>query len=169
MGRGLQALGRRLSGVAVRSLYGRLVLVFLAILLVLGALTFWITQRSAEKYFLEFTQLLNAPIAMYMAENGGLEASTDIRRQGLEELAPHVMMINPSVEVYVLDAGGRIIGHTQSAEQMQLERVSMEPIHHFLSEQRAFPVLARARLQGSFRPASQNPKQRTATAGPRST
>lgn len=125
----------------MNSLYSRLALVFLGILLVLGVLTLFLTQRSAEKYFLEFTQQLNAPIAMYMAENGGLSISLREQEQGLSELASHVMIINPSVEVYLLDKTGRIIGHSQAPEKLQRREVALAPIKQFLSNAPVFPIL----------------------------
>jgi len=110
------------------NLFLRLSLVFLVTLLVLGVFSLWIAERSARSYFLEFTQRLNAPIAMYMAENADLVIDGELNKQSLSSLAEHVMMINPSVEVYVLDLEGRVMAQASSANVIAQPRVSMQPI-----------------------------------------
>jgi len=119
------------------SLYVRLSLVFLVTLMVLGIFSLWIAERSARRYFLEFTQQLNAPIAMYMAENAGLVIDGAVDPRALSSLAEHVMMINPSVEVYVLDLQGRVTAQAASANVIAQPRVSMQPIREAIRSSRA--------------------------------
>lgn len=116
------------------TLYQRLTLVVVVILLLLGGFCLWLTHRSAEIYFLEFTQRLNAPIAMYMAQRGLLLDNDAIDKAALAEMAEHIMMINPSVELYVLDTHGKVIGQATEANTIASTRVSLEPIHRFLDE-----------------------------------
>ena len=78
----------------------------------------WVSHRSSQDYFLEFTQELNAPIAMYMAQNGDFINGNVVNPLWLTELAPHVMMINPSVEVYMLDNTGSVIGQSPNGEDL---------------------------------------------------
>ena len=100
-------------------------------------ISLWIAERSARRYFLEFTQRLNAPIAMYMAENAGLVTDGALDPQALSSLAEHVMMINPSVEVYVLDLQGRVMAQAASANVIAQPRVSMQPIREAIRSSRA--------------------------------
>ena len=123
------------------SLYARLSLVFLLILLCLGAFILWHTHKSSQRYFLEFTQVLNQPIAMYMADNAKLVDENGLNTKALEDLAPHVMMINPSAEVYLLDTAGKIVAHSLTDENLPRTRVSMSPIRHFLEGKASFPLL----------------------------
>jgi signal transduction histidine kinase len=127
----------------VKSLYGRLSLVFLCILLLLGSFSLWIAHRSAVEYFLEFTQRLNAPIAMYMAADSELVKDGEINGMALTDLAEHVMMINPSVEVYLLDTDGYVMAQAVDENINAQSRVSLEPIRKFLeieSAAQAFPL-----------------------------
>ena len=118
----------------MRSLAARLTLAFLLILLVFGALGLWLAERGARAYFTEFTQRLNAPIAMYMAENGALlDERGEIDRPALAELAEHVTMINPSVEVYLLDPGGVVVAQASTANLIARPHVSLEPVHAFIA------------------------------------
>lgn len=128
------------------SLFARLSLVFLATLTLLGFFSLWIAERSARSYFLEFTQQINAPIAMYMADNAGLVSEGILDAEALSSLAEHVMMINPSVEVYVLDLQGRVMAQAATANVIAQPRVSMQPIRDVLQAHADVPAALPASL-----------------------
>jgi len=123
------------------SLYARLSVAFLFILLSLGAFILWDTHRSSQRYFLEFTQRLNSPIAMYMADNAQLINAQGLDRAALQELASHVMVVNPSAEVYLLNKQGDIVAHSREQSQIKRARVSLEPIEAFMQGDAPFPLL----------------------------
>lgn len=150
------------------NLFVRLSLVFLATLLVLGGFTLWIAERSARSYFLEFTQRLNAPIAMYMAENAGLVIDGELDQNALSSLAEHVMMINPSVEVYVLDLEGRVMAQASNANVIAQPRVSMRPILEAIrlnpvSDSGAFAQAVVAVEMAAEEPSTESPTLRAGT------
>jgi signal transduction histidine kinase len=122
------------------SLYARLSLFFLIVLLLMGFFILWLADRSARQYFLEFNQELNSPIAMYMAQNANLLTDGTPNADALARLSEHVMMVNPSVEVYLLDADGRVVGHSQSVTPA-LQQVRLEPIKQFLDGRQSYPLL----------------------------
>ena len=122
------------------TLFARLSIAFTGILLILGLSVLWLTHRSSQDYFLEFTQRLNAPIAMYMAENGGFIENDAVSPAWLEDLAPHVMMINPSVEVYMLDRNGLVIASAPDNVQLTRTSVDLKPIKAFLQLDRVLPI-----------------------------
>jgi len=93
----------------MNSLFSRLSLIFFLILLFLGLTILWLSNRSSQNYFLEFTQKLDQPIAMYIAENANLVKDGVPDANALEALAPHVMMIHPGIEVYLLSPEGEIM------------------------------------------------------------
>lgn len=125
----------------MKSLYARLTVIFLIVLLLAGSIILWVAHRNNYYHFLEFTQRLNSPIAMYMAQHANLSISNQLDEQALATLAPHVMMINPSVEVYLLHADGRIANHSLPPDELKRDRVSLLPIKEFLSDQAVFPLL----------------------------
>jgi signal transduction histidine kinase len=122
------------------SLFARLSLAFTGILLVLSLSVLWLSHKNSQDYFLEFTQQLNAPIAMYMAENIDFVDNNVINPLWLQELAPHVMMINPSVEVYLLDQSGTIIGSSPENTKLAKTTIDLQPISDFLQEDRTLPI-----------------------------
>nr|MBX2879052.1 HAMP domain-containing histidine kinase [Granulosicoccus sp.] len=101
----------------------------------------WVAHRNNYHHFLEFTQRLNGPIAMYMAQHANLSISNELDEQALATLAPHVMMINPSVEVYLLHADGRIANHSLPPGDLKRNQIDLQPILQFLDEDAVFPLL----------------------------
>jgi len=123
------------------SLYTRLAIAFLFILLSLGTFILWDTHRSSQRYFLEFTQRLNSPIAMYMAENSQLINAQGFDKAALQNLASHVMVINPSAEVYLLDKLGTVVAHSHEETPLKRTHISLEPIESFMQGEKPFPLL----------------------------
>ncbi|MFT6876121.1 MAG: two-component system OmpR family sensor kinase [Granulosicoccus sp.] len=129
------------------SLFSRLSLFFFIILLTLGLTTLWISHRSSQSYFLEFTQQLNSPIAMYMAENANLVRKNEPDLMALARLTSHVMVINPSVEVYLLDMEGQVIAPEVTSisnalrGRTTLSYVDLNPIMNFLRAGSTYPIL----------------------------
>lgn len=129
------------------SLFARLSVFFFLILLTLGLSTLWISHRSSQNYFLEFTQELNSPIAMYMAENANLIRDNQPDSVALASLASHVMVINPSVEVYLLDMEGKVLTPVLTPDlaksdiRTPLPYVDLAPIVRFLQADSTYPIV----------------------------
>ena len=122
------------------SLFSRLSLVFTGILLCLGIVALNIGHRSQQRYFEEFTQVLNRPIAMYIANQTHLFVDGRPDKQALAELASHVMMINPSVDVYLLDLQGNILAAAPSNDAVLDQAVDLQPLLRFLADQDRLPL-----------------------------
>jgi len=124
-----------------RTLNGRLSLVFLALLLVLGSIVFMLGQRNAHLYFQKFTQQINSPIAMYVAEHLADSETDGLDANQLLEIAHHVQMLNPSVEIYLLDAEGYVLDQSIDPRRLQLNQIDLEPVRQFLENDQRFPLL----------------------------
>lgn len=128
------------------SLFARLSLFFLVILLTLGLTTLWVSHRNSRDYFLEFTQQLNSPIAMYMAENADLIEDRQVNTQAFTKLIEHVVVINPSVEVYLLDMDGKVMASVDTSEGVSVDAeanpvlVDMQPLQTFLNSESVYPI-----------------------------
>ena len=86
----------------------------LPMLLLLCAVMLGLLRHYSARSALESTQRMNLSLARYIVEHqptGLLGASGEPNAALMRELAMHVMMINPSVEVYLLDRQGLILGH----------------------------------------------------------
>ena len=97
-----------------RRLHVRAALAAAPLLLGLGAVMYLLLQHYSAQASLEAGQRMNLGLARYVAlhQPPGLITPAGRPDPGLmKELALHVMAINPSVEVYLLDANGRVLAH----------------------------------------------------------
>ncbi len=116
-----------------QSLYARLAVVLLVVFALIGFAFMAIARFSTEMYYQEVTQKLNADIAMYVVQEELLIQNGRVNREGLGDLAHTVMIVNPSVEVYLLDLAGNILGYEAPDEKILRRQVSLQPIGQFLS------------------------------------
>lgn len=126
----------------VFSLYSRLSILFAAILIGLGAMIWLIAHQSQVRYFEETTQQLNRPVAMYIANQIPLFVNGNFDSKALADLAAHMMIINPSVELYLLDTGGQVIASANDRTQTVAEGITIDlaPVLQFLSSKEQTPI-----------------------------
>ena len=112
----------------MKSLYIRLALALLLIMLTVGGGFFALEQWTSSRYHEEVTQRLNASIAMYVTDQTTLIRDGAVNREALERLGERAMVINPSVEVYLLDRDGRVLGHALPPETVLAQQVDLAPL-----------------------------------------
>jgi len=126
----------------VNSLYTRLSLALLLIMIAVGGGFLALEQWSSARYHEEVTQRLNADIAMYVTGQTALIRDGAVNREELERLAERAMVINPSVEVYLLDREGRILAHSLPPDTVLLQRVDLSPVRTLIDGRANPPVYA---------------------------
>lgn len=124
----------------IKSLYARLSLVLVVLLIVVGTAFFLIARFVSDMYYQEVTQRLNAPIAMYVADMSPLIQQGRVNEKQLKQLARQAMTINPSLEVYLLDKEGSVIAHAVDEKTIIRKKVSLDPINTFLSNPKKMPL-----------------------------
>ena len=95
-------------------LHVRAALITAPLLLALGASMYFMLQHYSAQTALEAGQRMNLGLARYVVEHqspGLIGADGEPDRARMKELGLHVMMINPAVEVYLLDPRGRVLAH----------------------------------------------------------
>ncbi|MDJ0698531.1 MAG: ATP-binding protein [Woeseiaceae bacterium] len=118
----------------MRSLYARLSLAMIAIFTVVGGGFLLIYQFTTTLYYEELTQRLNAPIAMYVTgEQSLMHEDGSVDDDAMQLLASRAMVINPTVEVYLLDTSGSILAHALPPESVLLDKVDVGPIRDLVS------------------------------------
>lgn len=123
------------------SLYTRLSAVFLLLVVLLAACFLFLSQWMSEKYSQEIMQRLNQPVAMYVAGQKPLMLNGTVDEKAMDDLAARAMILNPSLEIYILDHQGRILSHRLAPDSVQLDAVDMEPLEDYLNNARPFPIL----------------------------
>jgi len=117
-------------------LFARLAFTFLIILGIMAALVTWLSFDTAQKYYEEANQRLHRGLAQFT--NDHLETFTvgdSLNAKAIDDLMHSMMVINPDVEVYLLDPKGEIIAHVAPKKKVVRERVDLTPIKKFISDE----------------------------------
>jgi len=88
---------------------------------------------TAPMYQQEVSQQLNRDLAMYIVNEHVLIEDGKVRQDNLGALFHKAMIINPSLELYLLDAEGQVLAHSMSPDKVKRKQVSLGPINSFLS------------------------------------
>ena len=102
----------------MKTLFAKLSLALLGIVLLTGSAFFLVERYSTQNYYEEITQRLNASIAMYVTGERQLIENDVVNSDALSLLAQQAMVINPTVEIYLLDKQGKILGHALPPESV---------------------------------------------------
>lgn len=119
----------------------RLTLLLSAVFVFAGVVAVVHGVRVSERHFQAETQILGAPVAMYIAQqrspfrNGSFDAArfADVTRSA--------MILNPATDVYALDRIGRVIAHGGEGAVLSRGRVALAPIRRFLGGDNHPPLL----------------------------
>lgn len=140
-----------------RRLHVRAALLAAPLIMLLGAGMYLLLQHYSAQNALEAGQRMNLGLAQYVAnhqEPGLIDAQGRPSSARVQELAMHVMKINPAVEVYFLDRQGRVLAHALEGIQGQDPvgtQVDMGPVRQLLDPQagasQKLPVLGTDPLQ----------------------
>jgi len=114
-------------------LYRRISTLFIVVLLLFAVVTLFISVKAARNYSFEVNQKMNHDLAANVAVmmKPFLEDGI-INEAGIEDLVHSLMVINPSIEVYLLDTQGKILSYVAPEKVVKLKSVSLDPINKFL-------------------------------------
>lgn len=153
-----------------RTLYSRIAAVLFFLVVIIGYVVYSMVLYSAEMYQQELTQKLNLALAQHIVAEEPLfrkqstgkstgkntgksteknttektttqQGSLQINQKALESLFHWLMVINPSIELYLLDASGKILAFSAPRGHVKRQSVSLTPIHQFLSGNTTYPLV----------------------------
>jgi two-component system OmpR family sensor kinase len=123
-----------------RTLYSKLALTLFVMLCVVGVVLIQVIGQSSKLYQQEVAQKLNRDLAMYIVREHALFQDNGINQAALDELFHQLMVINPSIEVYLLDSQGNIISYNAPQGAVKRDRVALEPVRAYLAGKARFPL-----------------------------
>ncbi|WP_111670285.1 HAMP domain-containing sensor histidine kinase [Algoriphagus litoralis] len=125
----------------MKSLYWRISLTFILVLLLVGVSYIFITARNAQRYFQETTQRLNADISSYLIKEVNPFKDGKVNEEALGTIMHSMMAVNPGIEVYLLSPQGEILSYVVLDQLVKLKAVDLEPIQEFIDSQGAKFIL----------------------------
>ncbi|NVZ97607.1 HAMP domain-containing histidine kinase [Pseudomonas sp. D6002] len=111
----------------------RLSLVFALLLLICSGTSAWLQVRSNHMHELEVVQGLSRDLAAHIARDTQLMDADGLKPDAVRNLFSQLMLVNPSVEVYLLDINGRVVGNAAPSGHLRRDQVNLEPVRRFLS------------------------------------
>ncbi|MDH5571304.1 MAG: HAMP domain-containing histidine kinase [Gammaproteobacteria bacterium] len=123
-----------------RTLFTKLALVLALLLLGVGLIYGLISFSLSRHYQQELLQNLNRDLAHNLLTDRNLVANGELNQDALKETFNYFMMVNPSIEIYLLDKTGRILSYSADPGKVKRTHVDIKPIKDFL-EKKDFPLL----------------------------
>jgi two-component system OmpR family sensor kinase len=124
----------------LKSLYSKLAIALLGLFCLLGLSIVILTQVASDMYQQEVVQKLNRDLARQIAAQKNLMQDHQINQKGLTEIFNMLMVVNPSIEVYLLDPGGDILAYSAPPGKVKRDRVDMRPIKKWFEAGTVFPL-----------------------------
>jgi len=123
-----------------KSLYSKLALTLFVVFSLLAALLIFFHLYSNHLYQLETQQKLNKDLAEHIANEYQIFENGMVYEDRLQDLFHAIMQINPDVELYSLDAKGKILGFNAPKEKIVRSHVDLNPIYKFIRGEKSFPI-----------------------------
>lgn len=133
-----------MTDVLFKTLHGKLSVILLGLLCLVGCFSIPLTLFTTQRYQQEVSQHLNRPLAAsltaHLAAKNLLSPDPAVLQKARSEIK-YLMVINPNIDVYLLDAQGTILASSGSPEEIRRSRVSLTPLHRFLRGAAPLPLL----------------------------
>ncbi len=125
----------------LKSLYSRLALVLFGLFFLIGVSFVTISVFSTEKYQQEVNQKLNRELAKLIVAEKIMLQNNQINQKALKEIFHMLMVINPSIEIYLLDPEGNILAFSAEPGRVMRTSVDLDPIQTLIDGHPSLPLL----------------------------
>ncbi|MCP3867539.1 MAG: HAMP domain-containing histidine kinase [Gammaproteobacteria bacterium] len=123
-----------------RTLYARLALALVLLLVSVGLIYAVISSSATRHHLEEVSQRLNRDLARNLVADRNLVEQGRLNEEALKETFKMYMVINPSIEIYLLDMQGEILSYSADPGKVKRKRVSLEPVLALLRGE-GYPLL----------------------------
>ena len=124
-----------------KTLYSKLALVLTGLFFLVGIAFAVITIFSTDMYQQEVNQKLNSNLAQYIVNERNLIENNRVNEAALKDLFHTLMVINPSVEIYLLDNEGKILAFSAPPGKVKRIKIDLEPLLKWINSDRTQIIL----------------------------
>ncbi len=125
----------------IRTLYAKLALGLFGLLVAVGLLYVFISTTAFRQHQEAAVQQLNRELARDLIFDRNLVEEGQLNEQALKDTFELYMTIHPGIEIYLLDAEGRILSYSADPRKIKRERVALGPVHRMLAGTPDYPIL----------------------------
>lgn len=122
------------------SLYRKLSAILFLILLAVGIALFFVIRYATAMFQEEVAQKLNYDLATHISGEDSLLNENTINQKALENIFHMLMVINPSIELYLLDRQGNVMAFSAPKDHVKRFQVDVAPIKRFLNKNFRYPL-----------------------------
>lgn len=115
-------------------LFWKISATFLAVMLLVGVIYVFVSVRTAENYFNESNQRLYGDLADHLVQEAKPFKNGKPDTTATHHIMHSMMIINPSVEVYLLDTLGNIVDYVVPFNEVKMKSVDLRPVQRFIAE-----------------------------------
>ncbi|MCG9793283.1 sensor histidine kinase [Flavobacterium algicola] len=116
------------------TLFWKISLAFFLLLAIVGIAHTYISFKYSKDYIEEVNQRLNHDTAKNIVENSTPFYNGKVIVPALHEMFHHVMAINPSLEVYLVNPKGEILSWYPPEKNISLKAIDLDPIKEFIND-----------------------------------
>ena len=124
-----------------RTLYRKLLLLFLGFGAVMTIVFIVVMRFSHEAYHLEFDQTVNRDLARSYIEENLLQTASPLAVNRLRSALIDLARINQSIDLYAIDKSGEIVAASVAAPTLARRRIALGPVLAFLADGSVLPIL----------------------------
>ncbi len=122
------------------TLYSRLALTLFILLCVVGLILNQLIRHSTDMYQQEVAQKLNIKLAANIVADQPLIQGKQINSSAVNQLFNQLMVINPSIEIYLLDLQGNVLTYSAPEGKVKRTSIALEPVKQFLTQNERLPI-----------------------------
>lgn len=124
------------------SFYARLSIVFLIMLVIMGTVQMLMSVHSSIGFVKQADQKMNSDLAEAIAVEFEPLIKDSIDMGGIEHMMHYLMVMNPHIEIYLLDSSGTIMAFfAVPAEKVERETVNLKPLKKFIQAKEPLSIL----------------------------
>ena len=123
----------------LNTLYKKLTAILFIVLCLVGALVFALVLYATDMYQQEVSQRLNKDLAEHILSENLMLKDGQVDQQALKQIIHMLMVINPSIEVYLLDTQGKILAYSAPQGKVKRQYVNIEPVKQFVATPKRLP------------------------------
>ncbi len=123
------------------SLQFKLSLLFVLLLLAVSAVNIYMVTESSENYLAEVMQRRNTDLAASIAQTLNIDSATNaVPPKEIESLFKAAMIINPSIELYLIGHDGVVMNASAKPGELKLQTVNTANIEALLNQSQPLPI-----------------------------
>lgn len=113
-------------------LYWKISATLLLLLVLLGVVYVFVSAYTTQNFFHEVNQRLYGDVAEHIVQETQPIKGGEPDTAATHDIMHSMMVINPSVEVYLLNTEGKIIDYVVPYKEVKMEKVNLEPVKKFI-------------------------------------